>query len=112
MLQFSESTPDPQHWGGGFADAFSITSVYFVHGLGGHAFKTWSSDVQGDSLLSLKAWPRDFLPKRLTRERVNARVYSIGYNANVIKKAAPNATIITAAEDLLMRLRSDRGRVG
>lgn len=88
-----------------------MLSVYFVHGLGGHAFKTWSSDVQHGDIKTLKAWPRDFLPKRLMKDGVNARIYSLGYNANVIRKAAPNATISSAAEDLLAALRSDRSQV-
>ena len=82
-----------------------------MHGLGGHAFKTWSSDVLNGDIRTLKAWPRDFLPKRLMKDGVDARIYSLGYNAKVIRKAAPNATISSAAEDLLAALYSDRSQV-
>ena len=63
-----------------------------------------------DDIAKLKAWPRDFLPSRLKQEKINARVYSLGYNANFIKRAAPNATIASHAEDLLANLLADRSR--
>ena len=39
---------------------------------------------------------------------MDARIYTLGYNANSIKKAAPNATITSAAEDLLASLIATR----
>lgn len=85
--------------------------MYFLHGLGGHAFDTWSFDVSHDKFESLKAWPRDFLPGRLSGENINARIYTLGYNANMVKNAAPNATIDSFAEDLLSVLYGDRREV-
>ncbi|KAL2047637.1 hypothetical protein N7G274_000679 [Stereocaulon virgatum] len=82
--------------------------IYLVHGLGGHAFNTWASDVRDDNIETLRAWPRDFLPKRLSDENINARVYTLGYNANMIRNAAPDATVNSAAEDLLASLYGDR----
>lgn len=81
--------------------------VYFVHGLGGHAFRTWCSDAD-DDITKMTAWPRDLLPKGFLRENINARVFTLGYNANSVKRAAPNATIQSTAEDLLAHLIADR----
>ena len=64
-----------------------------------------------DRIESLKAWPRDFLPGRLSEEYINARIYTLGYNANMTRKAAPNATIDSYAEDLLSVLDGDRKEV-
>ena len=93
-----------------FANLTSLCSVYFVHGLGGHAFRTWCSDAD-DDITKMTAWPRDLLPKGFLRENINARVFTLGYNANSVKRAAPNATIQSTAEDLLAHLIADRSRV-
>lgn len=82
-----------------------------MHGLGGHAFKTWASDVRNSNIESLKAWPRDFLPDRLFAEEIQARIYTLGFNANLMKNAAPDATISSAAEDLLGSLYGERHAV-
>ncbi|MCJ1461653.1 hypothetical protein MMC07_000250 [Pseudocyphellaria aurata] len=89
----------------GTADA--DVHVYFVHGLGGHAFRSWCSDAD-DDITKMTAWPRDFLPKGLLREGIKARIFSLGYNANSVRGAAPNATIQSTAEDLLAHLLADR----
>lgn len=92
------------------ADKWLCFSVYFTHGYGGHAFKTWCSDVDED-IRKLKAWPRDFLPNRLSQEGIDARIYTLGYNANTIRRGAPNATIESTAEDLLASLIAERSSV-
>ncbi|KAK3172014.1 hypothetical protein OEA41_004098 [Lepraria neglecta] len=89
-------------------EADAPVHIYLVHGIGGHAFNTWASDVRDDNIETLRAWPRDFLPKRLSDENINARVYTLGYNANMIRNAAPDATVNSAAEDLLASLYGDR----
>ena len=68
--------------------------------------------MRDDNIETLRAWPRDFLPKRLSDENINARVYTLGYNANMIRNAAPDATVNSAAEDLLASLYGDRQEVG
>lgn len=92
------------------ANLTSLCSVYFVHGWGGHAFRTWRSDAD-DDITKITAWPRDLLPKRFGRENINARIFTLGYNANFIRRAAPNATIQSTAEDLLAHLLADRSNV-
>ena len=82
-----------------------------MHGLGGHAFNTWSFDVLHNRIESSKAWPRDFLPERLSEEGIHARIHTLGYNANIIKNAAPNATINSLAEDILSVLYGDINEV-
>lgn len=87
-----------------------LYSIYFVHGIGGHAFKTWCSDVD-DDIKNLKSWPRDFLPKGLLRKEIDARVFTLGYNANIFRGAAPNADITSTAENLLASLIARSSRV-
>ena len=53
--------------------ALDGTSLVFVHGLGGHLYKTWSkNDV---------FWPRDLLSKDLR----NVRVMTFGYESHAVK---------------------------
>ncbi len=59
-------------------------------------------------IATLKSWPRDFLPERLKREDINARIYTLGYNANSVNSASPNATIKTHAQNLLANLLADQ----
>lgn len=65
--------------------------VVLIHGLRGHAEKTWS---KGDI-----CWPRDFLKKDLP----NVRIISWGYDSSVLKpiKASSQASIFSHAENLL-----------
>lgn len=92
------------------ANLTALCSVYFVHGLGGHAFRTWCSDADGD-ITKVNAWPRDLLPKAFLRENINAQIFTLGYNASPAKRTAPNATIQSTAEDLLTQLMEDRSIV-
>lgn len=65
--------------------------IIFLHGLRGHAEKTWS---KGDI-----CWPRDLLPKDLP----HVRIISWGYDSSVLKpiKASSQASIFGHAENLL-----------
>lgn len=66
--------------------------MIFLHGLRGHAEKTWS---KGDI-----CWPRDLLPKDLP----HVRIISWGYDSSVLKpiKASSQASIFGHAENLLL----------
>ncbi len=86
-------------------------SIYFIHGLGGHAFNTWSSEIRREDLGTIKTWPQDFLPSRLREEGIQACIYTISYSANIASKAARDGTIENAAEDLLNRLCGQSGSV-
>ena len=86
-------------------------SLYFVHGLGGHAFDTWASPIsKKSSHASLKMWPRDLLPQRFEESGLRGRFSTLGYNANVFRNTS-NTTIESAAIELLYHLRNDRPEV-
>ncbi|PTB42433.1 hypothetical protein M441DRAFT_191126 [Trichoderma asperellum CBS 433.97] len=53
----------------------AVADLIFIHGLGGHSRKTWSSSS------TLKPfWPRDWLPNETGFE--NVRIHSFGYKAD------------------------------
>jgi hypothetical protein len=78
--------------------------MYFVHGLGGHAYKAWASDITGHM------WPRESLPERSEKVGRRGRFITIGYDAKVLSGTKPK-TIETAAEEVLNHIRSDRPEV-
>jgi hypothetical protein len=79
-------------------------SFFFVHDLGGHAFKSWTSGI--DSPDDLTMWPRDLLPQSLLKKGYSGRYSTIGYKASELSGSASALTTInSAAEDLLAVLR-------
>ncbi|KAM0450829.1 hypothetical protein ACHAPV_004140 [Trichoderma viride] len=57
----------------------TIADIIFIHGLGGHSRKTWSSSSTPRSF-----WPQDWLPIEPGFE--NVRIHSFGYKADWGKK--------------------------
>ncbi|KAG0638448.1 hypothetical protein HOY80DRAFT_887930, partial [Tuber brumale] len=55
-----------------------FTSIIAVHGLGGHAFRSWIHEATD------KMWLRDFLPHQIPR----ARIATFGYDARVARSRA------------------------
>ncbi|KAI9751645.1 MAG: hypothetical protein M4579_005970 [Chaenotheca gracillima] len=78
--------------------------IYFVHGLGGHAFRTWTSDANESPAM----WPQDFLPERFEQRKIRVRISTLGYTANVRGDVSPNDTLENAASSLLSRIAADR----
>ena len=100
-----------------------MTSFFFVHGLGGHAFSSWAE--QPNSSSDMVMWPRDLLPTFLLNKEYNGRYSTLGYKANPLlsngllrrpfwKAPAPHppgTTITSAAENLLSILRENKTMV-
>ena len=79
-------------------------SFLFVHGLGRHPFKSWTSGI--DSPDKLIMWPRDLLPQSLWEKGYRGRYSTVGYKASGLRGGASALSIInSAAEDLLAVLR-------
>ncbi|KAM0456633.1 hypothetical protein ACHAO4_003663 [Trichoderma viride] len=74
--------------------------IIAVHGLGGNWLKTWRAD---DGAI----WLRDRVPQLLAEKKIQARVLSYGYNADVIFTNTIN-TIDIVAGDLLSQVYSVR----
>jgi hypothetical protein len=72
-------------------------SVVAVHGLGGHAFHTWTEKQSG------KLWLRDFLPSQIP----SARIMTYGYDSKVAFSKS-DTEINDIAADLLARLQGER----
>ncbi len=83
---------DPSH-----SSAISICDIVFVHGLGGHPRKTWTSP-RSDTY-----WPRDFLPADIP----NARILTYGYDFS-IASFATLVSVSAVAESLLESLAEKR----
>lgn len=63
--------------------------VVFVHGLRGHPFGTWRTDM-GKSLDGKNdIWPDVLLADDLARSRVNARLVTLGYEAGMVSWSSP-----------------------
>ena len=79
-------------------------SFLFVHGLGRHPFKSWTSGI--DSPDKLIMWPRDLLPQSLWEKGYRGRYSTVGYKASGLRGGASALSIInSAAENLLAVLR-------
>ncbi|KAK3951028.1 hypothetical protein QBC32DRAFT_344984 [Pseudoneurospora amorphoporcata] len=87
--------------------------MYFVHGLGGHAFKSWSTDKGAPHM-----WPRDFLPDDVKARPLNPRKWegqklagrfaTVGYRASAMFASAATATVDKISQNFLNHLRADR----
>ncbi|KAK4197803.1 hypothetical protein QBC40DRAFT_308773 [Triangularia verruculosa] len=92
-----------------------LFDLYFVHGLGGHAFKSWSTSAD---TASPRIWLRDLFPDDIKARPVNrdnpngpklaGRFSTIGYRASSVGSNSAIMTIEKAAENLLNMLRTDR----
>lgn len=84
-----------------------MSSICFVHGLGGHLTKTWS---RGDC-----CWPKDLLPNTISNDnRIKIRVLSYGYNAQPVKLSggSSNGRVQGFARTLMDELGSSRRMLG
>ncbi|KAK0730844.1 hypothetical protein B0H67DRAFT_528030 [Lasiosphaeris hirsuta] len=87
--------------------------MYFIHGLGGHAFTTWCNDTAVPQM-----WPKDFFPndvkakpldpKDPTGPHLAGRFSIIGYHADALTSWSATMTIEKAAQELLTNLSVDR----
>ncbi|KAH0562873.1 hypothetical protein GP486_002523 [Trichoglossum hirsutum] len=73
-----------------------IVVFLFIHGLGGHAFNSWTPGKKSSTM-----WPRDLLPVSLREKNLNGRFSIVGYKSSW-------ATIKQAAEELLEYLHYGR----
>ncbi|KAJ9646807.1 hypothetical protein H2204_000499 [Knufia peltigerae] len=79
-----------------------IADIIFVHGLGGHSYKTWSKDRNKDYF-----WPGLWLPQDPKIRR--ARLFTYGYDSSLTgPKRASN--ILGFARTLLFDMRNSRGQ--
>ncbi|KAK3498668.1 hypothetical protein B0T13DRAFT_503097 [Neurospora crassa] len=91
--------------------------MYFVHGLGGHAFRSWSTDKGAPHM-----WPRDFLPDDIKARpldpmnwhgpKLAGRLATVGYRASAMCASAATATIDKISQNFLNHLRADRTEEG
>ncbi|OWZ19227.1 hypothetical protein PHMEG_0006552 [Phytophthora megakarya] len=73
----SEDNPEP------------LVDVVFVHGLRGHPFNTWRTDM-GSKLKGNNAiWPDILLAEDLQRNNVPARLVTLGYEAGMVSWSSP-----------------------
>lgn len=73
--------------------------IVFTHGLGGTSRSTWSKDRNSDFF-----WPLLFLP--LEQDICNMRIFTYGYNAEVMKAGGRSSTsILDFAKNLLYDMR-------
>jgi hypothetical protein len=78
--------------------ADTIGSIVFVHGFGGHPYKTWSlEDI---------FWPRDLLVNDIH----NVRIMTFGYDASpaMVFRGKNTETVEIVASNLLMELSESR----
>uniref|UniRef100_M4B654 Protein SERAC1 n=1 Tax=Hyaloperonospora arabidopsidis (strain Emoy2) TaxID=559515 RepID=M4B654_HYAAE len=69
--------------------ATPLIDVVFVHGLRGHPFGTWRTDMGYKADESNDVWPAVLLAKDLLRERVPARLVTLGYEAGMVSWSSP-----------------------
>ncbi|KAK0611978.1 hypothetical protein B0T14DRAFT_548929 [Immersiella caudata] len=89
--------------------------VYFIHGLGGHAYRSWSNDRD---LPFPQMWPKDFFPNDVGSRPVNpkdpsgpklaGRFSTVGYRASALDTWSATTTIKKAAENLINTIQTNR----
>ncbi|KAK5653066.1 hypothetical protein OQA88_9352 [Cercophora sp. LCS_1] len=91
--------------------------MYFIHGLGGHAYRSWSTDRNFPQM-----WPKDFFPNDVRQSPVNprdpsgpklaGRFSTVGYRASALNTWSATTTIEKAAENLINTIQTSRPAVG
>jgi hypothetical protein len=84
----------------------TVSRLFFVHGLGGHAFSTWAYSAKDSDKCTM--WPRDFLPTTVKNRGWRGRYSIIGYDAAILG----SSSITSAAQQLLALLIAERSQVG
>lgn len=79
--------------------------MYFVHGLGGHAFNTWSTDPDDHTQTCM--WPRDILPKYLEESGIFGRYSTFGYPAGWFGSKSSGRLVKQSIEDAASWLFND-----
>lgn len=80
-------------------NAVPKADIVFIHGLGGTSRSTWSKNRDPDLF-----WPLRFLP--LEQDICNMRIFTYGYNAEVMKAGGRSSTsILDFAKNLLYDMR-------
>jgi len=100
------------------ASLFLPPSVYFVHGLGGHAYRSWSTDRD---LPFPQMWPKDFFPNDVGSRPANpndpsgpklaGRFSTVGYRASALDTWSATTTIKKAAENFINTIQTSRPAV-
>lgn len=67
----------------------SDVDIVFVHGLRGHPFGTWRTDMGSDLKGSNDIWPEVLLRLDLQANGVRARIITLGYEAGVVSWSSP-----------------------
>lgn len=90
--------------------------MFFIHGLGGHAYRSWSTDRDLSQM-----WPKDFLPHDIKERPLNpnhptslnlaGRFSTVGYRASVQGTYSATTTIEKAAENLISTIQISRPQV-
>ncbi|KAL3660545.1 hypothetical protein V7S43_014300 [Phytophthora oleae] len=70
-------------------DSFPLVDVVFVHGLRGHPFGTWRTDMSNKLKGNNDVWPDVLLAKDLQRSNVSARLVTLGYEAGMVSWSSP-----------------------
>ncbi|TDH71129.1 uncharacterized protein CCR75_001922 [Bremia lactucae] len=63
--------------------------VVFVHGLRGHPFGTWRTNMNSAVQENNDIWPDVLLAKDLQRNNVSARLITLGYEADMVSWSSP-----------------------
>lgn len=80
-------------------NALPKADIVFIHGLGGTSRSTWSKNRDPDLF-----WPLMFLP--LEQDVCDTRIFTYGYNAEVMKAGSRSSTsILDFAKNLLYDMR-------
>ncbi|KAG1688469.1 hypothetical protein DVH05_003671 [Phytophthora capsici] len=66
-----------------------MVDVVFVHGLRGHPFGTWRTDMSNKLDGNNDVWPDVLLANDLQRNNVSARLVTLGYEAGMVSWSSP-----------------------
>lgn len=67
----------------------STLDVVFIHGLRGHPFGTWRTDMDRSLTSTNDVWPDVLLASDLARHNIHARLVTLGYEAGMVSWSSP-----------------------